>query len=364
MREARLAILLVAIGVIAMGAHASEFTGAESSDWFDANNWTAGIPGAAIGAEIGTAANADVSAVISGTTAYANGLQVGVGGNGSLELVNKSLMVVGTRLNIGVSGGTAVTANVVFNGDVSCYSGIYNEDEDEIHSLDIGGGAKANVTIAAGVSVIAASGIGIGKDDRWQGGYETHVSMGEGSLLQSGAVGGEWVQFGLGGDVYPMVLSMQNNATIEGTLFHLGGTLEVNGTANLNGGSRWRNLNAPGFAGGLNPIIKLIGEGANILTYGFQFGLMPKVEGPRLDVSELVIPADTWVTVMTDQDGGFWGNKDIDFVPGTPSYWQMQLIAGTPSTEEPHYVQVMVPEPATLVLLVLGGLGVLLRKRR
>ena len=357
MREARLAILLVAIGVIAMGAHASEFTGAESSAWFDANNWTAGVPSGTVGAEIGTAANADVSAVIASATAYANGVQVGVGGNGSLEIASGSLAVIGGRLNIGVAGGTAVTANVVFNGDAYCYTGIYNSDEDEIHSLDIGGGAKANVTIAAGVSVIAASTIGIGKDDRWQGGYETHVSMGEGSLLQSGAVGGEWVVFGLGGDVYPMVLSMQNNATIEGTLFHLGGTLEINGTANLNGGSRWRNY-------GMNPVIKLIGEGAQILTYGFQFGVMPSKEGPRLDVSELVIPADTWVTVMTDQDGGFWGNKDIDFVPGTPSYWQMQLIVGTPYTDEPHYVQVMVPEPATLVLLVIGGLGVLLRKRR
>ena len=427
-----LTVVLVAVGLMAAGASAadSEFTGAVSSDWAVSGNWTAGVPSGTVGALIGTTGNAGVSATIS-ASATAQGVQVGLGGNGSLE-VGGSLNVVTHRMIIGASGGASVTADVVFNADTTIDGSFYNSDEKETHSLDIGGGANANVTIAVGVTVTANGQIGIGKDDRWVGGFETHVSMAPGSVLNVGYDGSDRCQLGLGGDVYPMVLSM-DNATVNGTLFQLGGTLEAIGTVNLNGGSRWRNLNALSLAGGLNPVLKFIGSGAEILTYGFQFGIMPDNEGPRVDVSELVVPADTWVTVMTDQNGGFWGNssKDIDFVPGTDSGWSMQLLPGASGTSDPHFVQVMfsspqimgdvnlsgsvddddlslllanwnigdewgegdlndsgnvddddlslllanwgagsspageaVPEPATLVLLGIGGLGVLLRKKR
>ena len=110
--------LLVTIGLMAVGAQATDFTGAQDNAWSNPNNWTAGVPDANTEAHIGTTAYPNVSVVITGTANAG-------------------------RTIVGFSGGASVTGNVTISAGASLntWGSFYNSGEEEDHGFDIGGAA-------------------------------------------------------------------------------------------------------------------------------------------------------------------------------------------------------------------------------
>ncbi len=307
MRKKRLlAVLFVTIGLMAAGAQATDFTGAYDTDWFNANNWTAGVPDANTPANIGTSGTGSVSVTITGTA------------NAGRTIVS-------------ASGGASVTGSMTISAGstLNTWGSFFNTDEGEVHGFDIGGMAAGNLTLEANASLIMKVGdsMGLGKDDRWHyDGFDTHIIMKPGSSITVGAVGTGWAAFGLGDGNASQIMEMEN-ATINGILFHIGGTLILKGRDNVQSYStmRFREYsNPPGT------IIKLVGD---VPLLSGPSGL--QLRGPRVDVSDCNKPANgVWVDILKGTGGTDWPDKDINFVPGTPPEWEMRIVHPMPSGSE------------------------------
>ncbi len=328
-------VMLVAIALIATGAHAAthkEFTGSVSSAWSVDGNWdTAGVPTVLNQAYVGTAGNASVSAeiVTSGTAYY-----VRVGGDGE--------------------GSLTIKAGATLDITGSIYSGT---DDDEWHALDVAVDADGSLTLEAGASINAAADIGLGKGPIWYGGGNLSVSLGANASINTG---GGWVQFGLGDDSANGIsqeITLAGGASIAaggGVWFCIGGTVNVSGTVWLNN-MRWRGYSADGAA-----TLVLTGD-ARVESNGVQF----QNGGVIIDPTGLTLAPDTWKAVLVDVDGGYWGTgaRQTYLTPAAiAAGWQIKQVVGAPFTNQPHSVQVLIPEPASaLVLLV--GLASLVRRR-
>ncbi len=396
------AVLLITTGLMAVGAQATDFTGAESTDWWDANNWTAGVPDANTPANIGTTAYPNVSVVITGTANAG-------------------------RTIVGASGGASVTGSITIsaNSTLNTWGSFYNSDEEEDHGFDIGGAAAGNLTLEANaqLNMMVGDAMGVGKDDRWLGGFETHVIMKPGSAITVGSAGDGWANFGLGDGNYHQTFEMHNATINGGRLFHIGGTVIIKG-------SNYASHSSNAYSDPKGTFMKLVGDNPFLYT-------PPAVHlhDLALDVSECNYPAPgQWFTVLESDPGTYWpsGSKNVYFRAGTPPEWEVRCVHPMPSgsekkvqirynllvgdmdlsgvintddvdpfvlamTEPNAYIATYgrdpnlwgdcdgsgkldadditpfvalvtggqaIPEPVTLALLALGGLGALIRKRR
>ncbi|GAF83943.1 unnamed protein product, partial [marine sediment metagenome] len=326
------AVLLITTSLMAIGAQATVFTEAESTDWFTANNWTAGVPDANTEAHIGTTAYPNVSVVITGTANAG-------------------------RTMVGASGGAGVTGSITIaaGSSLNTWGSFYNSLEDEDHGFDVGGYSGGNLTLEANASLTMQVGdsMGVGKTDTWAGGFATHVIMKPGSAITIGSAGDGWAAFGLGDGNASQIWEMEN-ATINGVLFHIGGTLILKGRGNLHTGGTYR---CRTYSDPKGTIIKLVGDVPLLSAAG---GLT--FQGPRVDVSLCnKPPIGNWVTILKGDASTYWPSmqKDINFIPGTDPNWQIRTVHPMPSGSVREAQIRYVPEPATLALLALGGLAAL-----
>ncbi len=320
--------VLLMIGLTVTSARgASEFTGAVDSNWYDPANWTAGIPLSGAQALIGTITYPGVSALTS-YPLLSGGISVGNGANGTLIIDGTTDLVIPNDygvntdvLTIGASGGSSVTATATISGDVTVNGYYFVVAEDEAHSIDIGGGSRANVIISAGARIETATNIGVGMNAYWSEGYATTVYQGPGSTITinyPGQTDYGLLEMGLNHSESEPVHYIMDNARIYGGIFHAGGTLEIRGQ-NYALGQTYR---ARSYAGEGNTILKLVGENSCLYSYeGLQ------LRGVRLDVSEYTAAEpNTWEVILDGTEGdSLWQDKDIDFVPGTDPNWELQI---------------------------------------
>jgi T5SS/PEP-CTERM-associated repeat protein/autotransporter-associated beta strand protein len=127
----------------------TNWTGAVSTNWFTAGNWSAGVPNAAIGAIIDTTTNAPVIAT---PGALAQSVLVGQFATGALTISNAGTLTNGFGAVGGAPGSQGVTT---VTGAGSMWT--------NTASLQVGGNANGTLTIAAGGTVTSVGGaIGIG----------------------------------------------------------------------------------------------------------------------------------------------------------------------------------------------------------
>lgn len=369
MREARYLVLLVAVGLIATGANAGALLVADGAD-----------------ETVTLSANASYDAYSA----------------------------------VGTSGGFSATGTLNVDAGVTVtFSGFeYIAQEDEMHAFDIGGQASGVVNLGAGATIITDYSMGVGQDGRWYGnanpaapfgtyansGYNATVNMAAGARLQDDY----WaVMIGLGevtngGQTH---ITMEGGASISG-VFMLGGTIEASGTVAIEGSNRYRSMGAAehfyypdpniadwedfghvaknrAYSDPLNEfaILKLTGTNPLITaTGGFQLGILAKdangdvidVEtpdvghsfGPQVDLSEADIPEDQWYTILVGGNAGYWplNQQSIELVPGSEGLIRCMNIGSY--LDGKKRVEVWIPEPATMALLAIGGIGVLIRKKR
>ncbi len=332
-------VLLIAISMIATGASAvqTDWTAGGSGEFNVAGNWSAGGP-SGNEAYIGTSVSGTGSATVT-ATGDANYLRVGADATGSLT----------------VKAGATLTITG------SIYSGT---DDDEYHAMDVAVDADGSLTLEAGASIniteLDAS-IGLGKGPVWYGGGNLSVTIGANASINTND---GWVTFGLGSDAGAGIsqeITFEGGASVnagggDGAWFCIGGTVNVNGTIWLQS-QRWRGYSADGAA------TIVFGANGRIESNGMQF----QNGGALIDPTGLTLAPDTWKAVIVDVDGGYWtsSQEQIALTPAAiAAGWQLKLVRGAPFTNQPHSAQVLIPEPATMVLLAIGGIGALLRKRR
>ncbi len=390
----KLAVLLVvAIGFAATSAFGqSAFTEGVSTAWSDGDNWsTSAVPTAMDDTEVGTLAYNGVNADVSTTTAVAglvyvgNGDDLGVEVTASLDIGANALLTVDGYVRVGAIGNCTVSMDI--QGGLHLTSGGLNFGD--------GGGYNAGAFPDTFSTVTAT--IGAGSDiftftlpEPNANGYThggninigQHNWMGRGgnaTVVQNGAT------IDCGGIFYVQefadrdVLWQINGGTINvggqnqyagdyRAFWHIGGTIEITADVEINATLNTHAIFGRNGNGKAAPILKVHTDA--VLTVNTtegqadgdtRFGGMEGGElrqGLELDVSALSIPEGVWVTVI-DATSIDDNDRDVSFVAGTPGTWQVQFVDGGRDL-----VQVMVPEPATLVLLAIGGVAALIRRKR
>ncbi len=409
MREARFAVILVAIALIATGAQA--------------------------------AAGLDVTTTVTenGTHDYinVNGGDLTLDGDTTVSLLDANGDEIGGALIVGSAGGTAVTANLTVNAGVTLtlLGSTTNDGEGETHGMDIGGQSAATAYFGPG-SFINAGGMtmAIGMDAGWYGfthpitpalsypdsGYDTTVHFDSMTIDNH-----DGISIGLGQTIRDAnILVKFTDTTISGmgwtSLFVVGGTVEISGTLNTqkdrirsyaakNVGMNMSQANDAGLLAvikftGVNPLWKnstwmqtgqfkgttwaLDANGDQIIApvldangdqeldangdpvpdapYKIPTDISDSTSrefGFAIDISDATIPTNQWYSLVVL---GFTGDWTMDYgkiimAPGSEGLLRMHVpdpITGTRS------IQVWIPEPATMTMLGLGGLGVLLRRKR
>lgn len=166
----RLTATSVAVGTIlafTTPSLAVDWTGATSNNWFDAGNWTGGVPTSAADASID---NVSPNATTIGAAgAQAAGLTVGDSITGALTIQSGGTLS-NTRGVIGRQAGS--TGTVIVDGAGSTWT--------NSNSLDIGSHGNGTLTIRNGAAV--TTGI-VGYIGNWPGGSGTVMIDGIGSTL-------------------------------------------------------------------------------------------------------------------------------------------------------------------------------------
>jgi T5SS/PEP-CTERM-associated repeat protein len=170
--------LLGTTALVALGAalapspsHAADWTGANSTDWFDPGNWSGGVPTNATGALINTVTPNPT--VVDGAAAQAQGMQVGQSGNGILTIQNGGTLSSGSDTFIGYNAG--VTGAVTVSGAGSSWTSAVG--------IFLGWVGIGTLTIENGGAVNSALEVVIG----YQGSGTVTVN-GSGSSLTTGSL--------------------------------------------------------------------------------------------------------------------------------------------------------------------------------
>ncbi len=119
-----MAVMVVAM-VVATSAHAQQvFTGDVDDDWNTPGNWSIGfVPISTESVTIGNAAYPDVSVVVpTGTTASIAGLTIANGANGTLTIEEGASIEGLSRAYVGYSGGLAYTATLNIDGSYTLFA--------------------------------------------------------------------------------------------------------------------------------------------------------------------------------------------------------------------------------------------------
>ncbi len=293
--------------------------------------------------------------------------------NATLTVDANASITAGGGVSI-FSSNPAFTTTVNLNGTLS--TGVAGGSDNQ--PTNLGGFGPANFTMGAG-AVFNSAAINIGMT-HYMGssgntGYETQFVMGPGSVMTADHSGDAvdivyfngftaTTKFQINGGTIDLPGADYNSgipALASGYSFwHMGGTFEVTADSLIANGQVDSNVavfGQGGFAGVGAPIIKFTGV-APVLTIDGDvwFEAIGQTPGlaPELDVSELVITPGIWTTII-DAGGTITSGGNLLFVAGTDTNWALQISGND--------VQVMyVPEPATLAMLVIGGLGLLRRR--
>ncbi len=110
--------LFCAIPHVAVHAQNTTWTGTESTDWFDSDNWNNGTPASNDGAFIDTTStNATVvSDQSTNGTATATDVGVGISSTGSLTIENGGVLDVGSTFEIGFNSDSTGTVLITGSG--------------------------------------------------------------------------------------------------------------------------------------------------------------------------------------------------------------------------------------------------------
>ena len=196
----------------------TNWTGANSTDWFDGGNWSAGVPGIATAAVVDkTSPN---SAVVSGAAAASDVLAIGVSGTGALNIQNGATVSSSSgRIAILVGGIGTVTVT----GPGSTWT--------NSHELLLGSLGSGTLSIQNGGAVSNANSF-VGA---FTGSTGTATVSGPGSTWTNTAdlnVG----SFGSG------TLNIQNGGAVSSANSSIGANAGATGTATVTGsGSTWTN---------------------------------------------------------------------------------------------------------------------------
>ena len=210
---------LVALGLTwaPSPTRASDWTGANSTDWFDPGNWSAGVPTNATGAVIN--AVTPNPTIVDGAAAQALGMRVGQSGNGTLTIQNGGTLSSGSDAFIGYNAG--VTGAVTVNGAGSSWTSAVG--------IFVGWAGIGTLTIGNGGAVSSALEVRIGYD-----GSGTATVNGSGSSLTTGSLAV--------GDSGTGTLTVENGGAVSNTEGHLGVSADSSGTLTVDGaGSSWTN---------------------------------------------------------------------------------------------------------------------------
>ena len=146
-----IAVLLATIGLLAASAvpaHAqSDWTGGFSSDWFLAENWTAGIPTQTRDGTIDTVT--PNSTVIASPGAQSRSLSIGPGGTGMLTIQTGGTLISFGLSTIGNFSGSQGTVTVTGAGSNLQING----------SVVVGGQGTGTLTIEDGGTASSAGGL-------------------------------------------------------------------------------------------------------------------------------------------------------------------------------------------------------------
>ena len=408
------AATVLAIAFVAtVAAAAAVFTG-PGTDWYDANNWASGVlPTSDDTLVIGTAAYPDTDCVLGSGAAVVYGLEFARGGSGSLTIAEgASLESFAGWFIVGYSGGDDMMATLTVNGSLV---------QNGYGNTNIAPGTDVTMTIGENGSFTTETWTVIGRgygsamgDDH----HDTYIYQ-NGGVFTSNYMSNTSVE--LYQDSTHTMLYKMSGGTINvpnGGWWNLGGTFEVAGQVQINTYMQ--------FISGWFGDVTLKFSGTDPLFTSPQaadFG-DPNVRTlTYVDVSELTLSTpNTWVSVMDCPE--ILNPDNVALLPGTAPEWSMQYdaasgdlqlkYAGGPIMGDVHLsglvddnlslllanwnagttwgtgdlnasgnvddddlslllanwgagsspVPEAVPEPATMALLTVGGLGVLLRKRR
>ncbi len=211
---------LVALGLVLQRhrpSRATDWTGANSTDWFDPANWSGGVPTNAADAVIDTAT--PNPAEVDGAPAQAHDIYVGNAGTGALTIqnggaVSSDIGVVG--YNAGSTGTVTVGAGSSWTNTGNLYAGHSGTGTLTIQN---GGAVSNNI----GYIGVAAGAIGTVTVDG------TGSSWTNGGILYAGYSG-------------TGTLTIQNGGTVSNTAGYLGYNAGATGTVTVDGvGSSWTN---------------------------------------------------------------------------------------------------------------------------
>ena len=283
----RLRRCLWATSVVALGAvlaaatpsRAAEFwTGAASTDWFSAGNWSAGVPTNSTSTRIDTVT--PNATVVGAAGAQATGLRVGVSGTGALTIQNGGT-VNNTLGIIGDQAGSAGTATVGGAGSTWTNSSDFY----------VGASGSGTLTIRNGAAVSNVNG------------FVAAYSGSTGAVTVDGA-GSTWTNSG----------DLNVGASGSGTLTVSSGTLNIR-----NGGAVSNGYGFLGNDSGSTGVVTVDGTGStwtnrgdlNVGAFGTGSGTLTIRNGGAVSNVYGVLGADYGATgvVTVDGAGSTWTNS-------------------------------------------------------